>query len=62
MLLTWLGAQPAEEPFIKMSLVAGLGLVIREELEQLLCDFYVWYDENPANSGFFEDLRILLDR
>lgn len=39
-LLSWLGAQPAEEPFIMVRAVTGLRLVVLEDLEQLICDFY----------------------
>lgn len=40
MLLTWLGAQPADEPYIIVRLVRGLTIAILEDLDQLVCDVY----------------------
>lgn len=38
LILTWLGAQPAEEPFIIIRGAIGLLLVVLGDLEQLVCD------------------------
>ncbi len=39
-LLTWLGAQPAEEPFIIVTILVGFFEVLFADVEQLICDFY----------------------
>nr|QUG10616.1 cytochrome b [Hydroides norvegica] len=41
-ILSWLGAMPAEEPFIMVSGLTGLCLMLLSDAEQLVCDFYVW--------------------
>lgn len=39
-MLSWLGAIPAEEPFIIMRGLMGLFLIVVRELDRLICDVH----------------------
>nr|YP_010316104.1 cytochrome b [Hydroides elegans]UNA71672.1 cytochrome b [Hydroides elegans] len=46
--LSWLGAMPAEEPFIMMSGLMGLFLMVVSELDSLICDVHDWYEDKSS--------------